>query len=90
MTYKCAIIGVSGGRANGHADAYTHIPRGQLACIATRTRANLDAFGDRWHVDARYTDNCETSDLDKPHLLIVNRPQDVRIEVMGPPPRTLG
>ena len=39
MTYKCAIIGVSGGRANGHADAYSHIPRGQLACIATRVSA---------------------------------------------------
>ena len=82
MTYKCAIIGVSGGRANGHADAYAHIPRGQLACIATRTRANLDAFGDRWHVDARYTDYRKLFEREKPDLVHVNTPPDVRLEVM--------
>ncbi len=82
MTYKCAIIGVSGGRANGHADAYAHIPRGQLACIATRTRANLDTFGDRWNVDTRYTDYRELFEREKPDLVHVNTPPDVRLEVM--------
>ena len=82
MTYKCAIIGVSGGRANGHADAYTHIPRGQLACIATRNRTNLDAFGERWNVDARYTDYREMFEREKPDLVHVNTPPNVRLEVM--------
>ncbi len=82
MTYKCAIIGVSGGRANGHADAYTHIPRGQLACIATRNPANLEAFGDRWKVDTRYTDYREMFEREKPDLVHVNTPPDVRLEVM--------
>ena len=82
MTYKCAIIGVSGGRANGHADAYSHIPRGQLACIATRNRANLDAFGQRWNVGARYTDYREMFQREKPDLVHVNTPPDVRLEVM--------
>ncbi len=82
MTYKCGIVGVSGGRANGHADAYAHIPRGRLACIATRTRANLDAFGDRWNVDARYTDYREMFEREKPDLVHVNTPPDVRLEVM--------
>ena len=82
MTYKCAIIGVSGGRANGHADAYTHIPRGQLACIATRNRTNLDAFGERWNVAARYTDYREMFEREKPDLVHVNTPPDVRLEVM--------
>ncbi len=82
MTYKCAIIGVSGGRANGHADAYAHIPRGQLACIATRTRANLDTFGDRWNVKTRYTDYRELFEREKPDLVHVNTPPDVRLEVM--------
>ena len=82
MTYKCAIIGVSGGRANGHADAYTHIPRGRLTCIATRNRANLDAFGDRWNVDTRYTDYREMFEREKPDLVHVNTPPDVRLKVM--------
>jgi predicted dehydrogenase len=82
MTYKCGIIGVSGGRANGHADAYAHIARGTLACIATRNRANLDAFGERWNVDARYTDYREMFERKKPDLVHVNTPPDVRLEVM--------
>ena len=82
MTYKCAIIGVSGGRANGHADAYIHIPRGQLACIATRNRANRDAFGQRWNVDAQYTDYREMFEREKPDLVHVNTPPNVRLEVM--------
>ena len=82
MPYKCAIIGVSGGRANGHAAAYVHIPRGKLACIATRNRENLDAFGERWSVDSRYTDYREVFAREKPDLVHVNTPPDVRLEVM--------
>ena len=82
MTYKCGIIGVSGGRANGHADAYAHIRRGALACIATRNRANLDAFGERWNVDARFTDYREMFERERPDLVHVNTPPDVRLEVM--------
>ncbi len=82
MPYKCAIIGVSGGRANGHADAYARIPRGRLACIATRNPANLDAFGGRWNVDTRYTDYREMFEREKPDLVHVNTPPNVRLEVM--------
>ena len=82
MTYKCGIVGVSGGRANGHADAYAHIPRGSLACIATRNRANLDAFGERWNIDTRYTDYREMFEREKPDLVHVNTPPDVRLAVM--------
>ena len=82
MPCKCAIIGVSGGRANGHAAAYAHIPRGRLACIATRNRENLDAFGERWSLDTRYTDYREMLGREKPDLVHVNTPPDVRLEVM--------
>ena len=51
--YKCAIIGVSGGRARGLADAYRHIMRGKLAAISSRQQDKLDAFGDAYGVDAR-------------------------------------
>lgn len=83
MAYKCAIVAVSGGRAHGHAEAYAHIPRGRLACISTRNRENLDAFGARWGVDARYTDYREMFVQEKPDLVHVNTPPDVRREVMA-------
>lgn len=80
--YKTAIVAVSGGRARGHAEAYQHIPRGRLAAISTRNRSNLDAFGDQFGVDARYTDYREMFAREKPDLVHVNTPPDVRLEVM--------
>lgn len=80
--YKCAIVGVSGGRARGHAEAYEHIPRGELAAVSTRNRENLDAFGERFGVAARYTDYCEMFSREKPDLVHVNTPPTVRLEVM--------
>ena len=82
--YKCAIIAVSGGRARGHAEAYQHIQRGQLAAISTRSQTNLDAFGDQFGIAkaARYTDYREMFAREKPDLVHVNTPPDVRLEVM--------
>lgn len=81
-TYKCAIVGVSGGRARGHAEAYQHIQRGQLVAIATRNRDNLDAFGEQFGVAARYTDYREMFAREKPDVVHVNTPPDVRLLVM--------
>ena len=50
---KCAIIGVSGGRARGLAEAYRHVTHGKLAAISTRTEESLHAFGDTFDVDIR-------------------------------------
>ena len=80
--YKTAIVAVSGGRANGHAQAYAHIPRGRLAAISTRNRENLDAFGEKYGIEARYTDYREMFAKEKPDLVHVNTPPDVRLEVM--------
>lgn len=80
---KCAIVGVSGGRAHGHAEAYQHIARGQLVAISTRRRDALDDFGARFGVDARYTDYREMFVKEKPDLVHVNTPPDVRLEVMN-------
>lgn len=82
--YKCAIVAVSGGRARGHAEAYQHIRRGQLAAISTRNRDNLNAFGERFGIApaARYTDYREMFAREKPDLVHVNTPPDVRLEVM--------
>lgn len=80
--YRCAIVGVSGGRARGHAEAFAHIPRGELTAVSTRTAENLRRFADQWNVPHAYTNYTEMfreQDLD---LVLVNTPPDVRLEVL--------
>ena len=79
--YKTAIVAVSGGRANHHAEAYQHVTRGELAAISTRQRDNLDQFGERHGVAARYTDYREMFEKEKPDLVHVNTPPNVRLEI---------
>jgi len=78
---KCAIIAVSGGRAKGLADAYQHIKRGELVAISTRQQDKLDEFGDTYGVQARYTDYREMFEKEKPDLVHVNTPPNVRLEI---------
>ncbi len=78
---RCAIIGVSGGRARGHAEAYQQIRRGQLVAIAARQQEKLDAFGDQFGIDARYTDYRELFAREKPDLVHVNTPPNVRLAI---------
>ncbi len=80
--FKCAIVGVSGGRARGHAEAYQRIRRGRLVAIATRQRAKLDAFGEQFGIAARYTDYREMFAVERPDLVHVNTPPTVRLEIM--------
>jgi len=79
--YRCAIIGVSGNRARGHAEAYQHIRRGRLVAVATRQLEKLAAFGEQFNVAARYTDYRELFAKEQPDLVHVNTPPDVRLEV---------
>ena len=79
--YRTAIIGVSGGRARGHAAAYAHIDDGRLVAVSTRNRENLDAFGERFGISARYTDYRVMLRQEQPDLVHVNTPPDVRLEV---------
>ncbi len=79
--YKCAIIGVSGGRARGHAEAYQHIKRGKLVAISTRQRDKLDAFGEAFGIAARYTDYREMFEQEKLDLVHINTPPTVRLEI---------
>ena len=78
---KCVIIGVSGGRARGLAEAYQHITHGKLAAISTRTEENLRAFGDTFDVDIRYLDYREMFEKEQPDLVHVNTPPSVRLEI---------
>lgn len=79
--YKCAIVGVGGNRANGHADAYQFVQRGRLVAVSTRRADKLAAFGERHGVAARYTDYREMFAAERPDLVHVNTPPDVRLEV---------
>lgn len=77
---KSVIIGVSGGRAHGLAEAYQHV-RGRLVAVSTRQRDNLDAFGDKFGVAARYTDYHEMFEKEQPDLVHLNTPPLVRLEI---------
>ena len=79
--YKCAIIGVSGGRAHGLADAYQHVKKGTLVAISARTEDRLNAFGDKFGVNTRYRDYREMFNKENPDLVHVNTPPSVRLEI---------
>lgn len=80
--YKCAIIGVAGYRANGHAEAYRLIRRGRLVAVSTRRRDKLDAFVGKYGVPAGYTDFRQMLNRERPDLVHVNTPPTVRAEVI--------
>ena len=80
--YKSAIIGVSGPRANEHADAYKLVKRGTLTAVSTRNEENLKAFASRHGVENHYTDYRKMFAEEQPHLVHVNTPPHVRVEVL--------
>ena len=80
--YRCAIIGASGARASGHAEAYKHIKRGKLLAASARTRDKLLEFGDRFQIRALYGDYREMLLKERPDLVHVNTPPTVRLEVL--------
>ena len=80
--YKSVIIGVSGGRAHGHADAYQHIKRGALVAVSARQADKLEEFADKYDVDKRYTDYREMFAKEKPDLVQVSTPPDARLDII--------
>jgi len=80
---RSAIIAVGGPRAHGLADAYGHIRRAQLVAVSTRRHDKLEAFGDKYGVDSRYTDYREMLANEKPDLVHVNTPPSVRLEILA-------
>jgi predicted dehydrogenase len=80
--YKCAIIAVGGSRAKGHAEAYQHIGRGQLVAASTRNKEKLGDFGKRFQIKSLYTDYREMMAKERPDLIHVNTPPDVRLEII--------
>lgn len=80
--YTSAIIGVSGPRAREHAEAYAHIKRAALTAVSTRNTDNLKAFAERHGVEHAYTDYRQMFAEQKPDIVHVNTPPNVRVEVL--------
>jgi len=80
--YKSVIIGVGGGRAHGHADAYQYVKRGRVMAVCDIRQEPLDEFGDKFDISARYTDYREMFEGEKPELVQVSTPPNVRLAVL--------
>ena len=80
--YKSVIIGVGGGRAHGHADAYQYVKRGRVVAVCDLQREPMDEFADKYDVKARYTDYREMFEKEKPDLAQVSTQPSVRLEVL--------
>ena len=80
--YRTAIIGASGNRASGHADAYRHVKRGELVAASSRQADKLGAFAEHYGVAATYTDYREMLGRERLDLIHVNTPPDVRLEIL--------
>ena len=80
--YKSVIIGVGGGRAHGHADAYEFVKKGRVVAVCDLRPDAMDEFGDKFDISARYTDYREMFEKEKPELVQVSTPPDVRLNVL--------
>ena len=80
--YKSVIIGVGGGRAHGHADAYEFVKKGRVVAVCDVRQDALDEFGDKFDISARYTDYREMFEKEAPELVQVSTPPDVRLDVL--------
>jgi predicted dehydrogenase len=79
---KCAIVGVSGPRAAGHAEAYPLLERGRVVAVSSRRPGAADAFADRFGIEGRYADHRAMFERVRPDLVHVNTPPHVRLEIL--------
>ena len=80
--YKSVIIGVGGGRAHGHADAYQYVKRGRMVAVCDLLPGPMDEFGDKFDISSRYTDYREMFEKEKPELVQVSTPPNTRLQVL--------
>ncbi|MCY4064665.1 MAG: Gfo/Idh/MocA family oxidoreductase [Chloroflexi bacterium] len=80
--YKSVIIGVGGGRAHGHADAYQYVKRGRVVAVCDLLPGPMDEFGDKFDISARYTDYREMFEKEQPELAQVSTAPNVRLEIL--------
>lgn len=81
-TFRTAIVGVSGPRAAGHAEAYRHVRGGRIVAVSSRRHDAREAFAQRFGVERHYADYREMLQRERPDLVHVNTPPSVRLEVL--------
>ena len=79
--YRCAFLGC-GGRARGHAQAYQFVKRGKIVSICDKDEKRLNAFGNDFNVERRYTDIHEMLNTEQPDLLHIVTQPDLRVPLM--------
>ena len=82
MTLKSAFLGC-GPRARQHALAYKLVTQGQLAAICDLEEGRLQAFGQEFAVDRRYTDLHQMLEVEKPDLLHIVTLPTLRVDLMA-------
>ena len=78
---KSAFLGC-GGRSRGHAHAYQYVKNGKLAAICDLNEERLNAVGDEFGIEKRYTDVHEMLDKERPDLLHIVTAPTLRVELM--------
>jgi len=79
--HKSAMLGC-GGRARGHAQAYEHVTKTQLAAVCDMNEERLHPFAEQFSIPQKYTDIHEMLDTEKPDLLHVVTQPNLRVELL--------
>ena len=79
--YKSAFLGC-GGRSRGHANAYKHVKNGKLVAICDLDEERLNAAGEAYGIEKRYTDVHEMLDKEKPDMLHIVTAPTLRVQLM--------
>lgn len=79
---KSACLGC-GPRARQHALAYELVTKGQLSAICDLDEGRLQAFGEEFGIDRRYTDLHHMLEVEKPGLLHIVTLPTIRVDLMA-------
>ncbi|GAA3634368.1 hypothetical protein GCM10022200_16980 [Microbacterium awajiense] len=79
---RSAIIGVTGGRARAHADAYRRIDDAELVAVSARTSDAADAFAAGYSGVDPFTDHRQMLDAVRPELVHVSTPPSARLAIL--------
>jgi len=71
-----------GGRSSGHARAYEYVKNGKLVAVCDVDEERLNARGEEYGIEKRYTDVHEMLDKERPDLLHIVTAPIWRVELM--------
>ena len=79
---KAAFLGCGWRAHHGHAIAYKHVKKGKLAAICDLNEQRLNALGDEFGIEKRYTDVHEMLDKECPDVLHIVTDPSLRVQLM--------